>query len=299
MNKIRKAFIVLGMIFGLCAAAAAQTKVASSGTPAVRTVLIDDYNSFVCRSAIGVHIKKKAGNALTIKADKNILPYVEVRQEGMRIEVGIRAGVEVSRYAVEIVLPANDHTTYLAASEAAQIRSDVPLQGDEVVIKVESLGTIAAAAQAGRFLGEAETAGRLLLAVETDECRIECEESGDAACSIRARECTIEANNSAVIKGEMECREKCTIRATNSSKIELEGTAPRAELSAKTASKLLASGLYVADAEAHASEMALIELFFTSTLRAEAETAGEIRHAGPGTKISGQASTGGKIGRKN
>ena len=233
-------------------------KINGSGVLRTRAVGVEPFNAVEASRGVRVVIAGQ-GDSLTVRADENVMEYVETHVRGGVLRIGIDKRINsLHNVQVEVTVPDNGDIRLLKASSAASIVCDQPLaQQDRVQLSATSAATVRAA--------------------------------------VRARECRIGATSSATVCTRLEA-ETCEVRVSSAARVRMKGSCEQCSLRASSAGRIDAAEFTARTCSANASSAASVTVRCEESLDAHASSAGTISYAGDAVaEVS--ASSGGSVNK--
>lgn len=226
----------------------------------VETVRVDaqPFTELEVGHAFIVHLKEGDTDGVEIRADKNLQPLIEVRNEGSVLKIEAKENLRPTK-PIELTLFTGTISRIVAGGA-----SRVEAQGFE---KPERVRLVASGASRVVYNGAIDG--------------LEAEASG--ASAVVAKD---------IVGGKVEAQ------ASGSSGIELAGKADEAALSASGASGIQADGLVVASARAEASGASQCVIDAVEHLDAHANGASQINYIQDPARLDKQVSGASKVVRK-
>lgn len=285
-----------------------------------KRISLTDIEAITTSSSVDVVYYPTAGVPYAeIYAPDNVVPYIQVEQEGRQLNIGIQHpdgnGVSIQgkcRYEVRVYAP--EVTSFISGSSGdiliqEEIQTEKPIRlsakssGD---IKASSIacGTAELSSQSsGDILVESlRCTGGQLKASSSGDCHIHSLNSfGSVSVSTgssgdcKVDEMACEGNLSISSSSSGDCKIdnlRCTgdVEADTSSSadIYLSGTCRNASLSASSAGSVYAKDLKAVDVKANATSAGCVECQASGTLTPHASSGGEIRYKGDPQRINAQ-----------
>lgn len=231
----------------------------------------------VCK-AINVIIEDRNDSKVVIKADDNVMEYVECRVENGKLTAKISDKIgSISNINVNIYLPKNEAIKKIRTSSAGNVTIYPTIKSSSLDIAAASAGTIK------------------LSRAEVEALNIAASSAGSISGTYFAKEeCDIDASSAAKIDITLSAKEvECD--ASSSAKITLTGSAELLEADASSAGNIVANKFRATVADAEASSGADISVNATKRLSAQASSGADIRYTGSATDIRRSTSSGGSV----
>lgn len=274
-----KKIIVLALAALLAVPAVVAAKpIKGSNNIITKTItLTQEYTKIEASRGVKVEVEERTDNEVIIRANDNIMPFVEFEIDEGELEITIDDDiVSLNNVTVIVSLPANPNLTKVAASSGAcvQIQS-------EINVKV--------------FRAETSSAAQIAFSrANVEQFAVESTSGSSVRGTLKADNGYLEASSAGAIEIDI-LSLRCSAKSSSGSKISLEGEVGTLYAEASSAGKVLASDCPALElVNAKASSGALIRVNSRKKLVAKASSAGSIRYEGEGT-VSTEVSSGGSI----
>lgn len=288
---IRNALFVLGTVLALLftpvASQTADAKTRTSdnctmqrnrlvGSGNLITKQIDKpaFDEIKASRSVKVILTTEASDVITIKADDNVMPYVEITCKERELKVTIDKIINsLNDITVEVTVPVGRTLDGLSASSAAIIASSDALNVGEIELAASS-------------------AGRIILAgLKASDVEADASSAGRITAKITAREVDMEAASAGRIEVDVTA-DNVEASASSSGVVALTGTAQHTSFEASSAGRITASKLSARTNRSQASSGAKIEARATDSFQLAASSGGKIETFGEG-RVAGKTSSGG------
>lgn len=287
MKTTLKIVVILGILFALSAGCYCVANTASlfekpfkgSGDIITRTIDAPKYDGIKASRAVRVIITDKQTDKITIEADDNLMEFVEVSTHDGKLRVSISNEIKnLSNASVKVIVPANGQIRSLDANSAANIVSEVTLNGDKFEIGASSAAKI-----------EASVAAR--------ECEVDASSAAKIIVNIAATDCSLDASSASKIDAVVKAT-TYEADASSAAKIMVAGSAQRATVDISSASSFKAPEFVVADYNIRASSGSSADINCSRKLHASASSGSSIHYSGDCNEVTRNMSSGGSV-RKN
>ncbi len=221
----------------------------------------------VCK-AVNVIIEDRNDSKVVIKADDNVMEYVECRVESGKLTAKISDKIgSISNINVNIYLPKNEAIKKIRTSSAGNVTIYPTIKSSSLDIAAASAGTIK------------------LSRAEVEALNIAASSAGNISGTYFAKEeCDIDASSAAKIDITLSAKVvECD--ASSSAKIILEGSADALEADASSGANIKAEKFTATVVYAESSSAANIYVNVTKLLSAQASSGGDIHYKGRVTDV--------------
>lgn len=290
---IRNAFFALGMVLAMFFASVApqtadaktrtsdnytlqRNRLVGTGNLVTKQIAKPAFDEIKASRSVKVVLTTTPSDVITIKADDNVMPYVEITCKERTLKVTIDKIINsLSDITVEVTVPVGRTLDGLSASSAASIVSSDTLDAGEIEL---------AAASAGRIV---------LAGLKASDVEADAASAGRITAKITAREVDMEAASAGRIEADVTA-DNVEASAASSGIIEVTGTAQATSFEASSAGRIAASKLCAQTNKSEASSGARIKARATDTFQLAASSGGQIETFGEG-RATGKTSSGGSF----
>ncbi len=229
------------------------------GNLITKSVALPDYHRVTTSRGVVVELVDTTSTQLTVTADQNIMPYVQVTCNGGDLQATIdRAVKRVGDCTVIVTLPKNSHIEHLQASSDGEIIVRSPLSID----------------------------GKL---------GINTSSAAEISGEIYSSEVTIAAASASEVDLTLTCG-SITVSAASAANVELHGSASAGQFMTASAAEIDAEEFEVTILEVLAASAGSASVFCTQTLSASASSGGDIEYRGrEGCVVHRTVSSGGSV----
>jgi hypothetical protein len=144
----------------------------------------------VCCSLV-VEVRQGASQSVKVKAESNVLPYVETTVIGGRLEVGFKDNVNLKANEKIVVYVTVPELDYVSSSSSSSVISQSAFTGEELELKVSSSGFI-----------NFDFAGDMVRADASSGGRIELRGSGNNIKAAASSGAKVRAGDFTAVKGK-------------------------------------------------------------------------------------------------
>lgn len=239
--------------------------------------LTEEYTKIEASRGVKVEIEERPGNDVIIRANDNVMEYLEVEVEEGELEVTIDGDINsLNNVTVIVSLPNNNNITKIEVSAAAKVQVKPEQNVKSLVLQASSAGEISfARANVESFSIDVASAGDVLGVIKADNGYIEASSAANVMLSALSR--------------------SCSAKASSSAKINLEGEVRTFYAEASSAGKVNGEDMLVHDkADVRASSAGKIMVNSDGEIVAKASSGGAIRFKGKGNVVP-EVSSGGTI----
>ena len=218
-----------------------------------------NYEGVEASRAIKVVLSDRAGSTAIVRANDNLMPYINIKEKGGILHISIDDEIRtINNVTAEVNLPKSTNITSLKATSAAEIHTEYTIESPELEIEANSAADIR------------------IMKAEVSKCDIEISSASSVSAAIKATECSIEASSAAKASVQLLVNH-CTAEASSAADIYLRGEAGSLDLEASSAADIKATDVNVMVATtAQASSGADIKVNVGKSLQAEASSGGTI-----------------------
>ena len=218
-----------------------------------------NYEGVEASRAIKVVLSDRAGSTAIVRANDNVMPYINIKEKGGVLHITIDDEIRtINNVTAEVNLPKSTKITSLKATSAAEIHTEYTIESPELEIEANSAADIR------------------IMKAEVSKCDIEISSASSVSAAIKATECSIEASSAAKASVQLLVNH-CTAEASSAADIYLRGEAGTLDLEASSAADIKATDVNVMVATtAQASSGADIKVNVGKSLQAEASSGGTI-----------------------
>ena len=218
-----------------------------------------NYEGVEASRAIKVVLSDRAGSTAIVRANDNVMPYINIKEKGGVLHISIDDEIRtINNVTAEVNLPKSTKITSLKATSAAEIHTEYTIESPELEIEANSAADIR------------------IMKAEVSKCDIEISSASSVSAAIKATECSIEASSAAKASVQLLVNH-CTAEASSAADIYLRGEAGSLDLEASSAADIKATDVNVMVATtAQASSGADIKVNVGKSLQAEASSGGTI-----------------------
>ena len=218
-----------------------------------------NYEGVEASRAIKVVLSDRAGSTAIVRANDNLMPYINIKEKGGILHISIDDEIRtINNVTAEVNLPKSTNITSLKATSAAEIHTEYTIEAPELEIEANSAADIR------------------IMKAEVSKCDIEISSASSVSAAIKATECSIEASSAAKASVQLLVNH-CTAEASSAADIYLRGEAGSLDLEASSAADIKATDVNVMVATtAQASSGADIKVNVGKSLQAEASSGGTI-----------------------
>jgi serine/threonine-protein kinase len=289
--------------------------IVGSGTMAVKTWDVADFNRIQVRSTFHAKISKGKSFKVTTTADDNVLPYVRVEKEDGTLRISLEKGhsFELTKSPeAEIVLPALSGVDLSGASaghlEGFDSEKDVAIQVSGSSKLDGSLGTGKAKVTAGgasnvSLTGNAEAAevtvhGASHLSLSEfplKQCKIDLSGASTAAITVRsASPFDAKVSGASTLRGTVEAA-GLDLKAEGASRTTLTGSAKSAKILASGACHLDLGGFENEAVDIKISGASHAKVAVSRSLDYNASSASHLSYKGSPSHVAGQRTGGSHV----
>lgn len=169
-----------------------------SGHLVTRTVTLTAFDEVEASRAVNVILIEGTSQQAEIKADDNIIDYVNVRVDNGDLKISIDPSIQsISDVNVTVTVPTDGKIKQLEANSAARITSHVVLQNYDLELSTSSAAAIDVKANVTKCDAEATSASEIKADIEASECKIETSSAAKIFLSGRAERCELEVSSAA------------------------------------------------------------------------------------------------------
>lgn len=274
------AVTVLGCLF--CAASNFTGRggvLRGSGHLVTKEAAVEAFDKISVRHNAAVYVVTGKPGTVTVKADDNVLEYVDTRVEKGTLKIGLRGEFNSFRnVTVEVTIPSDGKLRGLSVSGASKIAAEPVLTADEVELEISGASNLAANVKCS--ICEIDVSGASKAEVGGDMG--DCEADASGASKLR-----LVAN-----------MQSCDIDVSGASKVEADGTARTCEIKVSGASSVKADTFVTANCTVRASSASKASVNCTDVLNARASSASKITYTGGSTNNVIESSSAGSVSRK-
>ena len=235
----------------------------SSPTLITRSIAIDDYHSLTASQDIEVQLTSTQHHELFIEMDEKLSDQLKVENHDghLYLEIPPKRN-NLKRAHIHVKAPLPKDVRKLEAHLSARITSLEALQTDNIECNATTTSRIEVAVRCKQASLNANTASQIKAAIQADDCTLEaaqgstikgdirtqsCHAEAHTASQIEAqiqtKDCFLTASSASKIEGDVQVEETCDVKASLSSKIELEGSTKVLNVDVRLSSKADLEGL--------------------------------------------------------
>jgi len=256
-------------------------RICGSGNIVTHNIGSLGYEGIDASYSVKVIVTEPASSDVIVRADDNLLEYVELKVRDGILEVSLdekMRGTDMQECTIEIFVPDNGRIRSLKASGASRIEVRTPLHADEMEIEASGASHICGDIEARELEAEISGASGAQLTLKADECSIETSGASNLTACITGRCCRAEASGA--------------------SKATLSGTVREAELKAGGASTLKAEELTTLDCSVSVGGASSATVNCSNRLTVSAGGASSVRYTGDCQLVKCTSSGASSVSRK-
>lgn len=209
-----------------------------SGRIVTKEVRVGAFDKISARHAVTVYLIDGTPGTLTVKADDNVMEYVETKVEKGTLKIGLRNGPRSTKnVTIEVWVPSDGKLSGLSASGASKIVAEPVLTADAVELECSGASNLAAnvkcttcdidvsgasKAEVGGDMGDCEAdvsgASKFVLAANMQRCDMDVSGASKVEADGTARICAIEVSGASSVAADTFVTVGCTVRASGASK---------------------------------------------------------------------------------
>lgn len=236
-----------------------------SGNLVTRTVAVGQFDAVQASNAATVQIVKGSG-PVTVKADDNVMEFVEVAVRNGTLVIGFDKEINDRRnVTLEVTVPSDGNLKKVSASGASKLTCEPVLTSDEIELK-------------------ASGASRMAVLVNAKKCEIDVSGASRVEVGGAAEQCDADASGASRLKLVLKTV-TCDLDTSGASRIEAIGSAHDLFAEASGASNITADELVATNCKASTSSASKIAVNCTGKLTASASSAGNITYKNSGSGI--------------
>lgn len=272
-------------------------RIDGSGIEASETRKAKSFNSINSTMGIDVYLTQGNGEAIEVKADKNILPYVKTVVENGVLKVCYEddISIKLNKVRTKVYVTAKEIKS-LSTSSSGNIIIQGILKANDLTIKTSSSGDITGNIECAGYLKvSTSSSGDIVLKGSAANATISASSSGDITATLRVEnDIDISSSSSSDITMDVTA-ESCSVSASSTGEITLKGKCRTAKVNASSSGEIDMENMECEDVVAKASSAGDITLWATQSLEASASSGGEIEYRGNPTVKNISKSSGGTV----
>ncbi len=274
------AALVLGCMFCVAGNFIRNDKtLRGSGRLVTEEVRVGAFDKISARHNAAVYVVEGTPGTVSLKADDNIMEYVEVEVEKGTLKIGFRDGFRsFNNVTLEVTIPSDGKLSGLSVSGASKIAAVPVLTADAVELKVSGASKLAANVKCAACDIDVSGASKGEVGGDMGDC--EADVSGASKLRLAAN------------------MQRCDMEVSGASRVEADGTARTCEIEVSGASAIMADTFVTANCTVRASGASKASVNCTDTLNAHASSASKIVYSGGSTHNTIESSSAGSVSRK-
>lgn len=250
-----------------------------SGRLATKEVAVGAFDKISASRNATVYVVNGTPGSVTVKADDNVLEYVETRVEKGTLKIGLRGEFNNFRdVTLEVTIPSDGKLSGLSVSGASKIACEPVLTADAVKLRCSGASKIAANVKCSVCDIDVSGASKAEVGGDMGDC--EADVSGASKLRLVAN------------------MQRCDLDVSGASKVEADGTARTCEIEVSGASSVAADTFVTVDCTVRTSGASKASVNCTNVLNAHASSASKVVYSGACTHNTIESSSAGSVSRK-
>lgn len=251
-----------------------------SGHVVTKEAWVEDFDKISAQNNVTVYIVNgKPGRTITVKADDNVMEYVETKVEKGTLKIGFRGEFRnFNNVTFEVTIPSDGKLNGLAVSGASKIAAEPVLTADAVDLKCSG-------------------ASKLAVNVKCTTCDIDVSSASKAEVGGDMGSCKADVSGAAKFRLAANMQ-RCDMDVSGAAKVEADGTARTCTIEVSGASSVAADTFVTANCKVKASGASKVLVNCTDSLTANASGASRIIYTGGSTNNVIESSGAGSVSRK-